>query len=48
MCRVGGKPKVCRRKGLKIIAHKSKVMVLNGKEGLEYEPHVDGIQLEHV
>ena len=27
---------------------KSKVMVLNGEEGLEYEVHVDAIRLGHV
>ena len=36
------------RRGLKINAGKSKVMVLNGEEGLEYEVHIDGILLEHV
>ena len=39
---------VCRRRGLKVNAGKSKVMVLNGEEGFEYEFHVDGIRLEHV
>ena len=39
--------KVCRRRGLKVIAGKSKVMVQNGKEGLEREFHVDGIRLQH-
>ena len=34
---------VCRRRGLKVNAGKSKVMVLNGEE-----VHVDGICLEHV
>ena len=29
-------------------AAKSKVMVLNGVEGLECEVHVDKIRLEHV
>ena len=37
-----------RRKGLKINAGNSKMMVLNGKEGLECEVHVDGIHLKHV
>ena len=37
-----------KRRGLKVNADKSKVMVLNGKEGLEYEVHIDGIHLEHV
>ena len=36
---------VYRRRGLKVNAGKSKVMVLNGKEGLKYEVHVDGIRL---
>ena len=39
---------VCRRRGLKINAGKSKLMVLNGEDGLEYEVHIDGIRLEHV
>ena len=39
---------VCRRRELKVNAGKSKVMVLNGEEGLECEVHVDGIHLEHV
>ena len=39
---------VCRRRGLKVNAGKSKVMVLNGEEGLECEVHVDRIRLEHV
>ena len=33
---------VCRRRGLKVNACKSKVMVLNGEEGLECQVHVDG------
>ena len=33
--------KVCRRKGLKVNAGKSKVMVLNGEKGLECELPVD-------
>ena len=37
-----------KRKGLKVNAGKSKVMVLAGEEGLEYEIFVDGIRLEHV
>ena len=44
---VGWFAKVCRR-GLKVNASKSKVMVLNREEGLECEVHVDGIHLEHV
>ena len=39
---------VCRRRGLKVNAGKSKVMVLGGEEGLECEGCVDGIRLEHV
>ena len=39
---------VCTRIGLKVNAGKSRVMVLNGEEGLECEVHVDGIRLEHV
>ena len=39
---------VCRRRGLKANGGKSKVIVLNGEEGLECEVHVDGIRLEHV
>ena len=38
---------VCRR-GLKLNAGKSKVMVLNGEEGLECEVYVHGIRLGHV
>ena len=37
---------VWRRRGLKIIADKSKVMVLSGKERLECEIHLDWAQLE--
>ena len=33
---------------MKINAGKSKVMVLNGEEGLECEVHIDRICLEHV
>ena len=40
---VRGFTEMCRR-GLKVNAGKSKVMVLNGKEGLECEFHVDGIR----
>ena len=39
---------VYRRRGLKFNAGRSKVMVLNGKEGLECEVHLDGIRLENV
>ena len=45
---VGRFAEVCKRRGLKINAVKSKVMVLNGEERLECEVHVDGIRLEHV
>ena len=45
---VGRFAEVCRRRGLKINAGKNKVIVQNGKEGLECEIHVDGIRLEHV
>ena len=38
---------VCRR-GLEVHTGKSKVIVLNGEEGLECKVHVDGIRLEHV
>ena len=39
---------VCRRRGLKVNASKSKVMVLNEEEGFECEVHLDGIRFEHV
>ena len=39
---------VCGRRGLKVNAGKSKVMLLNGGKGLECEVYVDGIRLEHV
>ena len=45
---VGRFAEVCRRRGLKVNASKSKVMVLNGEEGLECEVHVDGICLGRV
>ena len=45
---VGWFAEVFRRKGLKINAGKSKVMVLNGEEGLECEVYINGIRLEHV
>ena len=35
-------------RGLKVNAGKSKVLVLNGEEGLECGVHVDGIRLEYV
>ena len=45
---VGRSPEVCRSRGLKVNAGKSKMMVPNGEEGLMCEVHVDGIRLEHV
>ena len=44
MCLVGGGPEGDgRRRGLKVNAAKSKVMMLDGEEGLECEVHVDGM-----
>ena len=40
---VGCFVEVCRRRGLKVNAGKSKVMVLGGEEGLECEVWVEGI-----
>ena len=34
---------VCRRRGLKVNASRSKVIVVGGKEGLEFEVSVDGM-----
>ena len=45
---VGRFVEVCRRKSLKVNADKSKVIMLNGEEGLECEICVDGIRLEDV
>ena len=45
---VGQFAELCRRRGLKVNAGKSKVMVLNGEKGLECKVHVDGIRLEGV
>ena len=39
---------VCKRRGMKVNAVKSKVMVMNGEEGLECEIHIDNDRLEHV
>ena len=39
---------MCRKSGLKINADKSKVMVLNGEEGLECVALLNGKGLEHV
>ena len=36
------------RRGLKVHVGKSKVMALNGEEGLEFEVYLDKIYLEHV
>ena len=36
------------RRGLKVNAGKSMMMVLGGEEALEFEVCVDGIRLEHV
>ena len=40
--------KVCKRRNLKVMADKSKLMVLGGKEGSVCEVFVDGTQLEHI
>ena len=40
--------KVCRRRGLKVYAGKSKVMVSGGEEGLDCEVCLVGIYLEHI
>ena len=45
---VGRFIEVCRIRGLKFNAGKSKVMVLDGEEGLECGICVDGLCLEHV
>ena len=45
---VGPFAEVCRRRGLKVNTGKSKVMVLNGEEGLEYKVYIDVVRLEHV
>ena len=37
---------VGKKRNLKVTANKSNVTVLDGEEGLEYEIHVDGTQLE--
>ena len=39
---------ITAKRRLKVNAGMSKVMLMNGKEGLEYEVHIDGIRLEHV
>ena len=45
---VGRFDEMCRRRGLKVNAGNSKLMVPNGEEGLECEGHVDGIRFEYV
>ena len=45
---VGRFVKVCRRRELKANAGKSKVIVLNGEEGLGCNVYVDGIRVEYV
>ena len=45
---VGRFIEVCKRKGVKGYAGKSKVMLLGGEEGLDYEVCVNRIRLEHV
>ena len=45
---VGRFLEVCKRRDLEVNASKSRVMLLNGEEGLEYEVSVDGLQLEDV
>ena len=40
--------KVYRRRSLKANEGKSKVVVLNGEEGLKCEVYVDGVRLEDV
>ena len=40
--------KMYRRRGLKVNAGKSKVMILNGEEELDGEVHVDGNHLQYV
>ena len=39
---------MCRGRGQKVNASKSRVMVLGGEEGLKCEVYVYGIRLEHV
>ena len=42
---VGRFAEVCRRRGLKVNAGKSKVMVSGGEDGLQCEVYVDGVRL---
>ena len=44
---VGRVADMCTRRGTKVDASKSKVMVLNEEDGLKCVVHVDGIHLEH-
>ena len=39
---------VCRRRGLTANAGKSKVMLMNGEDGLECEVYVDEIRFKHL
>ena len=39
---------LCKWKGLKVNAGMSRVMVMNGEEGLKYWVLVDGVHLEHA
>ena len=43
---VGRFVELCKRRGLKVNACQSKVIVLNEEEGLECEVHIDGIRLQ--
>ena len=43
---VGRFVELCKRRGLKVNAGKSKVKVLNGEVGLECEIHVDEVRLQ--
>ena len=45
---VGCFVEVFKRRGLKVNAGKSEVMVLGEEEGLKYEVCIDGIRLEHL
>ena len=45
---VGRFVEVCKRRGLKVNAGKSKVMVLGGEEKLKREVCVNGMRLEHL
>ena len=45
---VGGFVDLCRRVGLKFNVDKSKVMLLNGEDGLECKVCVDRVRLEYL